>query len=113
MAWAFANAAQSDAELFAVLSRSAESRAHALSMLELASTMWAFATVERADEQLCAVLAGAAKRHTRFDAEHIAMALWGLSQHGSLKDSWSLFDTARATSSSRSLGFEASSTERA
>ena len=55
---------QSDAQLFAVLARTAELRLLDFNVQEVANTAWAFATASQSDAQLFAVLARAGEQRS-------------------------------------------------
>ena len=61
-AWAFGTATQSDAALFAALSRAVERRLGAFIVQAFATTTWAFGTATKAEAMLFAVLARAVER---------------------------------------------------
>ena len=60
-AWAFAMASQSDAQLFAALTRGAELHLGDFNVQGLANTAWAFATASQFDAQVFTALARAAE----------------------------------------------------
>ena len=79
MAWAFATANQSDAQLFAALARTAERRLSDFKVQELANTAWAFVTANQSDAQLFAALARTAEwRLSDFDVQELANTAWAL-----------------------------------
>ena len=68
---------QSDAQLFAVLARTAELRLLDFNVQEIANTAWAFATASQSDAQLLAVLARAAGLGLgNFNMQNLANTTW-------------------------------------
>ena len=83
VAWAFAKAAQPDAELFAALARACEVRLSSFKAQELANTAWGFATAGHTDTRLFAALARAAEaRLADFSVQGLSNTAWAFSKAG-------------------------------